>query len=905
MSETRANRRGQGFVAWYTLAFLICAAFLLCLVHLAGRELIWFYDGLDEDFPAFAYIGPWLLDGLLSGDLQTWNYGVGYGADSIVSLAEWMTGPFFQISAFLPTELLPIAFELGTLARLYLAGLAFGFYMRRRPIRSSFVAAGSLFYAFSGYLLLWGATRHPFFIDPAIILPMVLLGADKILEGERPIVFILGTFLSFYIWFYWAYMISIFLLLYCLLRYFTMSRRRGLADFLGLALRFLAFYVVGALMASVILLPVLSEHLNTTRLSEVPLLFDGDKTAALVTALFGAFADPSLSKGTTTLPPVPALLIVFFTGAVLARRRALVPYAIAYACVVAFALVPWFGSALNGFSYSTDRWAFAFALCSCCLATYGLELVSEFGASDWRKASAAMLVIFVVLLGWGVFAHSGSMYFASLALLPISFGLVWAFTSGAVSLHARYGLAGAAVACLCAVLVAVAGGYGKDAVAKALDAFPLSQEGDMAASISSESARSSLLVEGWDSGLGRMDWAADGFVNPQFAMYNDRPAVEMYTSFYQALADEFRSGLLLPESRSNRYATNDSRAFLELVSGVGGFVSAQGSAFVPYGYDELVASAQDESGSYDLHAASSDASLVFAYDAILARSEYDSLSPLQKQEALTQACVIEDEDVERQRRALVSPDDLEFSSSRVDWTVDYDKTSLRVDLADRTIVVDEPSAYLTLAYAGLPDSETYVQFDDLYLEEGQGDWPIEYYVSVSTPGAEEKVSARRTPASNLYVGKRSWLANLGYSATPKTEVTISFSQPGEYSFDELSVFCQPMHGFARAVERLNGRSFSDVRLQKNEVSFEAECADATLAYVALQYAPGWRAYVDGEEAPILRANVAFMALELPAGSHVVTLEYETPNLRLGLALSAGALLAFVVIAIVSRRRKAR
>lgn len=903
MRETRANRRRQGFVAWYSLAFLICAAFLLCIVHLAGRELIWFYDGLDEDFPAFAYIGPWLLDGLLSGDLQMWNYGIGYGADSIVSLAEWMTDPFFQISAFLPTELLPIAFELGTLARLYLAGLAFGFFMRRRPIRSSFIVAGSLFYAFSGYLLLWGATRHPFFIDPAIILPLVLLGADKILEGERPIVFILGIFLSFYIWFYWAYMISIFLLLYCLLRYFTMSRERGLADFLVLFLKFLAFYVVGALMASVILLPVLSEHLNTTRLSEIPLLFDGDKTAALITALFGAFADPSLSKGTTTLPPVPALLIVFFTGAVLARRRELVPYAIAYACVVVFALVPWFGSALNGFSYSTDRWAFAFALCSCCLATYGLELASEFDAADWRKACAVTLIAFVALLGWGMLARPGGLYFASLALLPVSFGLVWAFASGAISLHARYGLAGTAVACLCVVLAAVAGGYGKGGIARVLDAFPLSREGDMAASISAESARNSLLVEGWDNGLGRMDWADDGFVNPQFAMYNDSPAVEMYTSFYQSLADEFRTGLLLPESRSNRYATNDSRAFLELVSGVGGFVSVQGSALVPYGYGELAGSAQDESGAYDLHAASNETSLAFAYDAVLLRSDYDSLSPLQKQEALTQACVIEDGDAERLHEAPVSSDDLGFSSSSVDWSVDYGKTSARIDLVGKTIVVDEPGARLTLAYAGLPDSETYVQFDGLHLEGDQSDWPIEYYVSASAPGSEERVSARRTPASNLYVGKKSWLSNLGYSTTPRTEVTISFSQPGTYSFDGLSVLCQPMRDFARAAARLNDCDFSVAQLGKNEVSFEAECADDVLAYLALQYAPGWRAYVDGEEVPILQANVAFMAFELPAGSHVVTFEYETPNLGLGLGLSTGALLAFVVIVIASRRRE--
>ncbi|MCC6409635.1 MAG: YfhO family protein, partial [Planctomycetes bacterium] len=45
--------------------------------------------------------------------------------------------------------------------------------------------------------------------------------------------------------------------------------------------------------------------------------------------------------------------------------------------------------------------------------------------------------------------------------------------------------------------------------------------------------------------------------------------------------------------------------------------------------------------------------------------------------------------------------------------------------------------------------------------------------------------------------------------------------------------------------------------------------------------PGWRAYVDGVERPLLIANYAFQAVRLEAGAHEIVLRYEPWSLRLG------------------------
>ncbi|MFP2901676.1 YfhO family protein, partial [Corallococcus sp. 4LFB] len=72
--------------------------------------------------------------------------------------------------------------------------------------------------------------------------------------------------------------------------------------------------------------------------------------------------------------------------------------------------------------------------------------------------------------------------------------------------------------------------------------------------------------------------------------------------------------------------------------------------------------------------------------------------------------------------------------------------------------------------------------------------------------------------------------------------------------------------------------------------------------------PGWRATVDGQDVPILPADVAVRAVVVPAGQHRVELRYRTPGLTAGLLLGAlswlGLALACLGRRFVPRRRAA-
>ncbi len=64
--------------------------------------------------------------------------------------------------------------------------------------------------------------------------------------------------------------------------------------------------------------------------------------------------------------------------------------------------------------------------------------------------------------------------------------------------------------------------------------------------------------------------------------------------------------------------------------------------------------------------------------------------------------------------------------------------------------------------------------------------------------------------------------------------------------------------------------------------------------------PGWRAFVDGDEVPVLRADYLFRAVQIPAGDHRVRFSYRPPPFYIGLAMTAITLLAVITFIIRGR-----
>ncbi len=80
--------------------------------------------------------------------------------------------------------------------------------------------------------------------------------------------------------------------------------------------------------------------------------------------------------------------------------------------------------------------------------------------------------------------------------------------------------------------------------------------------------------------------------------------------------------------------------------------------------------------------------------------------------------------------------------------------------------------------------------------------------------------------------------------------------------------------------------------QRVEISVKSDGA----GYLFLSDAdyPGWVATIDGESAPIFRANYAFRAVPVSAGEHLIRFEFKPLSWKIGLAVSALTLLLLVI-----------
>lgn len=97
--------------------------------------------------------------------------------------------------------------------------------------------------------------------------------------------------------------------------------------------------------------------------------------------------------------------------------------------------------------------------------------------------------------------------------------------------------------------------------------------------------------------------------------------------------------------------------------------------------------------------------LAYTYDGWISRENYEALSVTEKQQALLQGIVLEDSSLSE-----ISP---VFEDQNQECQVQF---SGKIDQEDGGLLVREAGASMTLTFAGMPESETYLIFEDLDYE---------------------------------------------------------------------------------------------------------------------------------------------------------------------------------------------
>jgi hypothetical protein len=73
--------------------------------------------------------------------------------------------------------------------------------------------------------------------------------------------------------------------------------------------------------------------------------------------------------------------------------------------------------------------------------------------------------------------------------------------------------------------------------------------------------------------------------------------------------------------------------------------------------------------------------------------------------------------------------------------------------------------------------------------------------------------------------------------------------------------------------------------ESQEVAVHVTTPQESFLVLSDAFYPGWRAYIDGVEQPILRGNLMFRVVQVPEGQHDVVFRFEPTSVLLGLRIS--------------------
>jgi Bacterial membrane protein YfhO len=97
-------------------------------------------------------------------------------------------------------------------------------------------------------------------------------------------------------------------------------------------------------------------------------------------------------------------------------------------------------------------------------------------------------------------------------------------------------------------------------------------------------------------------------------------------------------------------------------------------------------------------------------------------------------------------------------------------------------------------------------------------------------------------------------------------------------------------------------SVANVRIRERQperIAISVEATLPTVVVVLQSYTRDWSATVDGQPAPILKANLYFQAVAVPAGAHELSFTYAPSAVGVGEILSVAALAILFALCLVA------
>ena len=239
-------RRHKYLIGAFLIPFLIMEIIAVIMkIEPFGNQSFLIVDALHQYLPFFADY----QEKLQSLDSLFYSFHGGLGYNFWGLWAYYLSSPLNLIIVFFQKDMLNMV-----LSHLYVIKIAlccftaaFYFYKRRGKETISMIVFG-MAYGLSSYIV--GYSWNIMWLEVMILLPIILYGFEKMMQGKGWKTYCFALFLSLWCNFYMSFMTCLFLVIW-----FLLYEHQGVKKFFQNGLRFALFSLLSAAMAAIVLVP--------------------------------------------------------------------------------------------------------------------------------------------------------------------------------------------------------------------------------------------------------------------------------------------------------------------------------------------------------------------------------------------------------------------------------------------------------------------------------------------------------------------------------------------------------------------------------------------------------------------------------------------------------------------------
>lgn len=918
MNNLKSTKKSPIVIYTITFAIIFCLYYLIFIK--AGKTLLWNSDGINQHF-SILYNFNEVVRNFIKHPLRgipEWSWNIAYGNDIIGTYSYYILGdPFAYLSLLFPMKKLQLAFTLLIVLRLYCVGLAFIFYSRKMKFSNEASILGAISYAFSGFVMMT-AIRHPYFINPLIILPLVFICIEYILENKRKYLFSIIVAITMISNFYFSYMIAIIAIIYALLRFIELKDIRKI-KFKKYFLDLFVYLFIGILMSCIVLLPTLYAIFTSSRI-----VSDPHKTLLIypigyyLSLLYSCVSSGGYPFWTIiTCPILTYMLLPLF---IRLRKR----YKTYFYMLIIFTimiLIPLVGLGMNGFGSVSNRWTFAFMFLASIIIAVGFDNLKEINKKD-IIISLIIIMVFVVLgVLNSIFSIFSNNVYPNVILGIITLIFIFNYMRKSNKERLKNKNIFTCLLVLLSLSIIVNNFYryddkGNGYVEEFFDKNKaLSYYTDSFGGVQNyikDNDKSFYRIAKADN-ISRSKTRNNSFV----LNYNGIDSYLSITNGYMAkFSKDLNNRAFTPNSPIINF---DNRPIVSSIMGVKYYISKDNK---DPRFDPSVKKIYSN-GKFAVYENKNVLPFGFVYSKVMNEDTYNNLDGLQREEALLYCANVDSKDVKGNVESI--PSNLK--------EISFDTKNSTAKIEGNKIIVSKPNEKVVL---NIKENETqkgnlFVNINDLQFTQLQnglrtqkevedynngkdkrkflirklkntsaGDY---FNITVSYKNIDKNFENPDTLDASGYFKMSDLFYNLGYYKNIKSgdSITLTFDKAGEYDYKSLKVLNLPIEEYNDEIKKLSENSFNIESISDKKVVGNIDSKVDGILTFQIPYSRGWNVKIDGKEVKTLRVNEAFLGVNIKSGKHSVELTYKTPFLRTGVIFTVIGVILLIFISLYKRK----